>query len=191
MRWFQCSLDIFLTRSSVQGRGQRKSWLFSLYRLPTPDQRQLQAQALPWNVAEGMTNMPYKYRANAKHMSRWRHMRSPYENIARVSGDTCFMGTLGRKIRLWPHFTLDPGSDQVRLKNIKLMKPKVFFENIPVFLVFVLRFQECYLFYVHNWKCQKTCFPTVTASPLPAFSTIASADRSKIVRINFLSLPHV
>ena len=144
---------------SKQGEVNGKSWLFSLYRLPTPDQGQLQAQALPWSVAEGMTNMPYKYRANAKHMSRWRHMRSPYENIARVSGDTCFMGTLGRKIRLWPHFTLDPGLDQVRVKNIKLLKLKLFFENIPVFLVFVLRFQEWYLFLRRQLEMTKNVFP--------------------------------
>ena len=86
-------------------------------------------------------------------------MRSPYENIARVSGDTCFMGTLGRKIRLWPHFTLDPGLDQVRVKNIKLLKLKVFFENIPVFLVFVLRFQECYLFLRRQLEMTKNVFP--------------------------------
>ena len=46
------------------------------------------------NASEGMGKMPHKQTANAKHMSRARacQMKSPYENIARVSCDKYFRG---------------------------------------------------------------------------------------------------
>ena len=51
------------------------------------------------NATGWMTKMPCKQETNAEYSSRSGQMGSPYENIARVSCDTWFMGHLGRRIR--------------------------------------------------------------------------------------------
>ena len=125
-------------------------------------------------------------------------MRSPYANIARVSCDICYMDILGRIIILALIFTQDPGSDQVQINNIKFWNSKLSVTifsilylytiiivysmlNIAVLSSFVYRFQESFLFWRTTIENGKNHVSKKWLSPWPGFS----ADRSKIVRINF------
>ena len=108
------------------------------------------------SATEGMTKMSYKYGTNAKHSLRSRsgQMKSPYENIARMSCDTCLTGHLGRRIRWWHSFS---HLAQCLVKNVKKAKSWNSLKRVPISPNFVSGFQKYHLLWCATNKNSKNC----------------------------------
>ena len=96
-------------------------------------------------------------------------MRSPHENMGRLSCDACFMGHLGRRIRWWyslPYLT--QGQVKFRSKRSNFETPNFYCEAIPCsFLSQDSKNAIC--FDVRQCEVPTIAFQNVTSSPLPVF----------------------
>ena len=115
-------------------------------------------------------------------------MWSSYENIARLSGGTCFTGPLGRRIRWWHSFLLLT-KGQVKFRS-KRQKFEIWNFLLKIYIcraVLVSRIPKTsFVLTYDSYKCKK-CVSKLTASPLPAFWGIAQS-KIKIMAYNFVQL---
>ena len=126
------------------------------------------------SATEGMTKMSYKYGTNAKHSLRSRsgQMKSPYENIARMSCDTCLTGHLGRRIRWWHSFS---HLAQCLVKKCQKGQILKLIKTCTYLAQFCLRIPKIsFALMCDKQKFEKLRFINLTSSPLPGFRQLHS-----------------
>ena len=97
-------------------------------------------------ASQGMTKAVCKYGSCSRERSRSRsgQVRSPYENVACLSCDPCFMCHLERGIRWWRSvWSLTQGTVNIRSKRVKFSKSKFSSKNMPILSSFVSELQKC------------------------------------------------
>ena len=113
-------------------------------------------------------------------------MRSPHENMGRLSCDACFMGHLGRRIRWWyslPYLT--QGQVKFGSKRWNLETPNFYCETIPCsFLSQDSKNTIC--FDVRQCEVPTIALQNVTSSPLPVFYHCTS--KNKDIGLKFRTL---
>ena len=113
-------------------------------------------------------------------------MRSPHENMGRLSCDACFMGHLGRRIRWWyslPYLT--QGQVKFRSKRSNFETPNFYCETIPCsFLSQDSKNTICFV--VRQCEVPTIALQNVTSSPLPVFYHCTS--KNKDIGLKFQTL---